>query len=66
MTDWYAASLLEVQSFLDQFETKDRVYVRIDSDIVAALIGVLSGAPVIYRAAQHAHNAVTELALLES
>ena len=46
MTQWYLACLLEVEAFLDRFQGQDRQVVRIDSDLVAALTGVLQGAAI--------------------
>jgi len=41
MTDWYLACLQEVEAFLDSFEGKSKRVVAIDSDLVAALVGLL-------------------------
>lgn len=63
--DWYAASLSEVDAFLGKFEKQKSVTVKVDSDLVAALVGVLSAGPLIYAMAQHAHEGVRAAALLE-
>lgn len=65
-TDWYAACLTEVSAFLDQFTETDEATVRVDDDLIAALVGVLSGAVVSHAAAQHALAAVETLRLLET
>ena len=41
MSDWYYACLQEVEAFLDSFEDKSKRVVAIDSDLVAALVGLL-------------------------
>lgn len=41
MTDWYLACLMETQAFLDSFEDKTKRVVAVDSDLVAALTGLL-------------------------
>jgi hypothetical protein len=64
--DWYAASLTEIAAFLDKFENQKTATVRADSDLVAALIGVLEGAQAVYLTAQYAQAAATAAALLET
>lgn len=59
--DWYSASLSEVEAFLDQYTDTDEVSVAIDSDLVAALIGLLNAAAINHVAAQHVLGAATAL-----
>jgi hypothetical protein len=46
VTDWYAACLAEVEHFLGQYEHKSKQVVAIDSDLVAALTGLMAAAAV--------------------
>jgi hypothetical protein len=39
---WFEACMFEIGYFLDRFEGQDRQVVRIDSDFVAALLGLMS------------------------
>lgn len=64
MTDWYGACLKEVEEFLDLYQDADEVTVSIDSDLVAALIGVLNGALINHAAAKHALSAAATFRLL--
>lgn len=64
--DWYAAALAEAKAFLDQFADAEEAYVHRESEIVAALCGLLSGAAVIHTAAKYAEASVNTLALLEA
>jgi hypothetical protein len=64
--DWYAASLQEVGHVLDKFEHQKTVTVKADSDLVAALLGLLSAAPVVHMMAKGAAYATAAAGLLES
>lgn len=65
-TAWYAASLAEAKAFLDQLADAEEIPVHRESDIVAALLGLMTAAPIVYTAAQHAANVTDTLALLEA
>lgn len=62
MTDaWYAACLAEAEAFLDKFQGQSKQVVSIDSDLVAALIGLLQGAAIQQVAFRHIASAGMEL-----
>lgn len=72
---WYAACLEETAHFLGQFEAPEgapvphpdiSVAVNADSDIVAALIGLLSSARIVQAMALHSHEATKVAGYLES
>lgn len=50
---WYTACLDEIGAFLDTFQEKDARLVRVDSDLVAALIGVMNAAAIQMKATRH-------------
>lgn len=62
---WYAACLYEVSSALDKFEHQKQIVVRADSDLVAALVGILSAGPAIYAMGKHAEAAYAAARTLE-
>lgn len=64
--DWYAACLDEVEDFLQLFESTDEATVRIDDDLVAALVGVLTGAYISLAAAQRASESLAGFRLLQA
>lgn len=66
MTDWYAACLGEIEAFLDRYQQQDRQVVRVDSDLVAALVGVLQGAAIQSVAYAHVVRAGQEMSRLSS
>lgn len=66
MNNWYAACLSEVSAFLDKFEHQKSAVVKVDSDLVAALVGILQGGQIVYLMAQHAQLAASTAALLET
>lgn len=65
-TDWYTACLSEVAAFVDKFETRDTVRVRHDSDLVAALVGILQAQKIIYAMGKHAEAGLIAATLLET
>ena len=60
MDGWYSASLAECEAFLDKFQKQDRQVVRIDSDLVAALVGLLQGSAIQSKAMMHVAQAGME------
>lgn len=65
MTGWFAASLAELKDFLDDVGEQNGLTVMPGDDVVAAIIGILNGAPVLHVAAAHAAQVVNTLDLLE-
>lgn len=57
VTDWYSASLGEIEAFLDRFQNQDRQVVRVDSDLVAALVAVMNAAAIQAAVTHHLANA---------
>lgn len=64
--DWYNQVLVEVRDFLDQFEEHEIVAVYRDSEIIAALVGVLQTALWQVRMAHMIDQQVDLLNLLDS
>ena len=60
MDDWYSACLAECEAFLDKFQGQDRQVVRIDSDFVAALVGLLQAHAHMNKAMMHLAEAGME------
>ena len=54
---WYAACLTEVQAFIDSLADADKRVVRYDSDLVAALLGLMQGAAIQMQVMRHLANA---------
>jgi hypothetical protein len=64
--DWYHACVEELGHFIDKFENQKTVTVRADSDVVAAILGVLQAQQAILLAAGHTHAASAAYACLAS
>lgn len=50
---WYMACLQEVEAFLDSYGDKDKRVVAIDSDLVAALTGLLQAGAITSGVVHH-------------
>ena len=60
MDGWYSACLAEAESFLDRFQKQDRQVVRVESDFVAALVGLLQAHAHMNKAMMHLAEAGME------
>lgn len=65
MTDWYAASLIELKALLDRIGEENVVTLRSEDAAVAAIIAQLQASSVIAATAQQVYEAKATLALLE-
>lgn len=62
---WFAASLAELKELLDEIGEKGEVSLTPGDDAVAAIIGMLNAAPILYAASAHAAAVVNTLDVLE-
>lgn len=65
MTDWYAASLIELKALLDRIGDEGEVTLRPGDDAVAAIIAQMQAASIVAATAQNVYDAKATLALLE-
>lgn len=65
MSDWYAASLIELKALLDQIGEEGEITLRPGDDAVAAIIAQMNASSVVYATGQLLHNTKATLALLE-
>ena len=65
MTDWYAASLIELKALLDKIGDDGEVTLRPGDDAVAAIIAQMQAASIVAATAQNVYDAKATLALLE-
>lgn len=63
---WYSACINEVQSFLDTYADPDtdELTVRVDDDLIAALVGLIAAASVTAQIVGHLGNASIAAAYL--